>query len=88
MSKASKRTAAARRAEMEEVRRVESSRERRIRILTITINSVIAVGLVGWGHQISVTSASDVRGGHFLTHYVQGPQTPDPGAARTGGLTS
>jgi len=44
--------------------------------------------LTAWGHQLSVDKASDPRVGQFLTKYVQGAQTPEPGAACTGGLTA
>ncbi|MFC9426202.1 DUF3105 domain-containing protein [Streptomyces sp. NPDC056987] len=42
--------------------------------------------LSAWGKQVSVDSASDSRVGQFLTKYVQGEQTPEPGAACTGGM--
>ncbi len=38
-----------------------------------------------WGLQLRVTSASDPRLAQFLTKYEQGPQTPEPGAACSGG---
>ncbi|MFF3875205.1 DUF3105 domain-containing protein [Streptomyces sp. NPDC001978] len=44
--------------------------------------------LSAWGHQVSVNTASDPRVEQFLTKYVQGPQTPEPGAACTNGLTA
>ena len=44
--------------------------------------------LSAWGHQLSVNKASDPRVEQFLTKYVQGSQTPEPGAACTGGLTA
>lgn len=44
--------------------------------------------LTAWGHQLSVNTASDPRADQFLTKYVQGPQTPEPGAACTNGLTA
>jgi hypothetical protein len=44
--------------------------------------------LSAWGHQLSVDTASDPRVQEFITAYVQGPQTPEPGAPCTGGLTS
>ncbi|NEE58476.1 DUF3105 domain-containing protein, partial [Streptomyces sp. SID8455] len=31
-------------------------------------------------------SATDDRVAQFMTKYIQGPQTPEPGAACTGGL--
>lgn len=37
-----------------------------------------------WEHQITATSASDPRITKFLQTYVQGPQTPEPGAACSG----
>ncbi|MEU5531729.1 DUF3105 domain-containing protein [Streptomyces sp. NPDC020362] len=44
--------------------------------------------LSAWAHQLSVKTASDPRVAQFLTKYVQGPQTPEPGAACTNGLTA
>lgn len=38
-----------------------------------------------WGKQLKVTSATDPRLREFLREYVQGPQTPEPGAACVGG---
>ncbi|MFE0253343.1 DUF3105 domain-containing protein [Streptomyces sp. NPDC059010] len=43
--------------------------------------------LSAWGHQRTVTSASDPNVGKFFETYVQGKQTPEPGAACTGGLS-
>ncbi|WP_031108191.1 DUF3105 domain-containing protein [Streptomyces sp. NRRL S-146] len=40
-----------------------------------------------WGKQLGVKSASDPRVQQFLDKYVQGKQTPEPGAACTGGKT-
>ncbi|MFD4275381.1 DUF3105 domain-containing protein [Streptomyces cyaneofuscatus] len=42
--------------------------------------------LSAWGKQVAVDDASDSRVGQFFSKYVQGPQTPEPGAACTGGL--
>lgn len=42
--------------------------------------------LSAWGKQVTVKSATDPRVAQFFTKYVQGPQTPEPGAACTGGL--
>ncbi|MGC4971685.1 DUF3105 domain-containing protein [Streptomyces sp. DT199] len=44
--------------------------------------------LAAWGKQLSVDSASDPRVEKFLNKYVQGAQTPEPGAACTGGITA
>ncbi|MGW0825348.1 DUF3105 domain-containing protein [Streptomyces sp. NPDC002845] len=43
--------------------------------------------LSAWGNQLKVDSASDARVQKFLDKYVQGEQTPEPGAACTGGMT-
>ena len=37
-----------------------------------------------WGHQIRATSASDPRIQKFVNTYLQGPQTPEPGASCSG----
>ncbi|MGW1779931.1 DUF3105 domain-containing protein [Streptomyces sp. NPDC002143] len=42
--------------------------------------------LTAWGHQRTVTSASDANVDAFFEKFVQGEQTPEPGAACTGGL--
>ncbi|MFD5425271.1 DUF3105 domain-containing protein [Streptomyces sp. NPDC127084] len=46
------------------------------------------VMLSAWGRQLTVGSADDPRVDQFLTKYVQGPQTPEPGATCAGGLTA
>jgi Protein of unknown function (DUF3105) len=38
-----------------------------------------------WGTQLKLTDASDSRIAKFISTYAQGPQTPEPGAACTGG---
>ncbi|WSQ11819.1 DUF3105 domain-containing protein [Streptomyces sp. NBC_01231] len=45
-----------------------------------------AVMLSAWGRQLTVSSASDPRVQKFLGKYVQGAQTPEPGAPCSGGL--
>jgi uncharacterized protein DUF3105 len=42
--------------------------------------------LSAWAHQRTVKSASDPDVDKFFASFVQGPQTPEPGAACTGGL--
>ncbi|MER8089143.1 DUF3105 domain-containing protein [Streptomyces sp. NPDC058316] len=42
--------------------------------------------LSAWGNQVTVDGADDPRVGRFFAAFVQGPQTPEPGAACTGGL--
>ncbi|MFJ2112848.1 MULTISPECIES: DUF3105 domain-containing protein [unclassified Streptomyces] len=49
-------------------------------------NQAGAIMLSAWGKQVTVDSASDARVDQFFTKYVQGSQTPEPGAACTGGL--
>ena len=46
------------------------------------------ITLSAWGRQLTVEKASDSRVEQFLLRYVQGAQTPEPGAACTGGLTA
>ncbi|MFF7755495.1 DUF3105 domain-containing protein [Streptomyces sp. NPDC007971] len=41
--------------------------------------------LSAWGHQVAVKSASDPEVNKFFATYVQGQQTPEPGASCTGG---
>ncbi len=44
------------------------------------------VVLSAWGKQLTVDDAEDGRVVDFLREYVQGPQTPEPGAACSGGV--
>ncbi|TFB99770.1 DUF3105 domain-containing protein [Cryobacterium adonitolivorans] len=39
-----------------------------------------------WGKQLQVQSADDPRLSEFLATYLQGPQTPEPGAPCSGGV--
>jgi hypothetical protein len=43
--------------------------------------------LTAWGHQRTVTGASDPNVDKFFAEFVQGSQTPEPGAPCTGGLS-
>ncbi|MFD3804682.1 DUF3105 domain-containing protein [Streptomyces sp. NPDC058611] len=45
-----------------------------------------AIMLSAWGKQLTVETSDDPRVAQFFTKYVQGPQTPEPGAACTSGL--
>ncbi|MCX5396632.1 DUF3105 domain-containing protein [Streptomyces sp. NBC_00102] len=47
-----------------------------------------AIMLSAWGKQLTVEGPDDERVGRFLAAYVQGPQTPEPGAPCTGGLAA
>ncbi|MEU5684553.1 DUF3105 domain-containing protein [Streptomyces venezuelae] len=44
------------------------------------------VMLTAWAHQRTVTGADDPKVKEFFSTYVQGKQTPEPGAACTNGL--
>ncbi|GHH34198.1 DUF3105 domain-containing protein [Streptomyces candidus] len=46
-----------------------------------------AIMLSAWGKQVTVDGADDPRVNQFFTRYVMGPQTPEPGAACSNGLT-
>lgn len=48
-------------------------------------NQTSPIELSAWGHQLSVTSAADPEVAKFFETYVQGKQTPEPGASCTGG---
>jgi len=43
------------------------------------------ITVTAWGKQLNVDSATDARIAKFISKYMQGPQTPEPGAACTGG---
>ncbi|MBD0420047.1 DUF3105 domain-containing protein [Streptomyces sp. TRM S81-3] len=43
--------------------------------------------LTAWGHQRTVTGAGDANVDKFFEKFVQGEQTPEPGAACTNGLS-
>ncbi|WP_206344628.1 DUF3105 domain-containing protein [Streptomyces mesophilus] len=45
-----------------------------------------ALMLTAWGKQVTVDSAKDPRVDSFFAKFVQGKQTPEPGAACTNGL--
>ncbi|MFE9697944.1 DUF3105 domain-containing protein [Streptomyces sp. NPDC006270] len=47
-----------------------------------------AIMLSAWGKQVAVDSADDERVDRFFAQYVQGAQTPEPGAPCTGGLAT
>jgi Protein of unknown function (DUF3105) len=46
------------------------------------------ITLSAWGHQLGVAKADDPRVAKFFDTYVQGDQTPEPGAPCTGGKAS
>lgn len=51
-------------------------------------NQSSPITLSAWGHQLNVQKESDPRVAEFLGKYVQGEQTPEPGAACTGGKST
>ncbi|MEV4232027.1 DUF3105 domain-containing protein [Streptomyces bobili] len=81
MSKTSKKTAAAaRRTKIEEARRAERARERRGRILTVTISTVILAGLVGWGaYAINDANEKEARQAAAAKKPVSGEKSWDAG---------
>jgi hypothetical protein len=44
--------------------------------------------LTAWGHQLQLNSADDQRIDPFLVRYLQGEQTPEPGAVCHSGIGS
>ncbi|MGI5194295.1 DUF3105 domain-containing protein [Streptomyces sp. CA-288835] len=79
MSKTSKKAAAeARRAKIEEMRRAEKARERRNRIITITLSTVIVAGLVGWGgYALNSANEKDEQQAAAKKKPVRGEKTWD-----------
>jgi hypothetical protein len=49
-------------------------------------NQAAPLMLSAWGHQVAVKSAKDPEVNKFFATYVQGRQTPEPGASCTGGV--
>ncbi|MGA4506849.1 DUF3105 domain-containing protein [Propionibacteriaceae bacterium G1746] len=45
------------------------------------------VALSAWGHQLKLDTVDDTKITAFIRDYRQGPQTPEPGAACTGGTS-
>lgn len=45
------------------------------------------IALSAWGHQLKLDSVDDTKIGAFIREYKQGPQTPEPGAACSGGTS-
>ncbi len=46
------------------------------------------IALSAWGLQLKVDNVSDERINQFIAAYEQGPQTPEPGAACSGGIST
>ncbi|MEW2622046.1 DUF3105 domain-containing protein [Streptomyces sp. NPDC048106] len=49
-------------------------------------NQAAPLMLSAWGHQVAVKSANDPEVNKFFAAFVQGSQTPEPGASCTGGV--
>ncbi|GLX48394.1 membrane protein [Streptomyces hygroscopicus subsp. hygroscopicus] len=49
-------------------------------------NQAAPLMLSAWGRQVTVKSATDPEVNKFFADFVQGPQTPEPGASCTGGV--
>lgn len=45
------------------------------------------IAVSAWGHQLKLDSVDDTKIGAFIREYKQGPQTPEPGAACSGGTS-
>ncbi|MGA4670540.1 DUF3105 domain-containing protein [Propionibacteriaceae bacterium Y1923] len=45
------------------------------------------IALSAWGHQLKLDSVDDTKITAFIREYKQGPQTPEPGAACSGGTS-
>lgn len=65
--------------------RGQSPRKRGYVILSPYPGLPASVVASAWGKQLRLASASDPRLPQFITTYAQGPQTPEPGAACSGG---
>ncbi|PKQ25409.1 MAG: hypothetical protein CVT64_10450 [Actinobacteria bacterium HGW-Actinobacteria-4] len=55
-------------------------------LLSPVPNLASPVVLTAWGLQLELDDADDDRLDVFLTKYIQGPQTPEPGASCQGGV--
>ncbi|MGK9462105.1 DUF3105 domain-containing protein [Streptomyces sp. G6] len=79
MSKTSKKAAAAsRKARIEDMRRAERARERRNRIITITLSAVIVAGIVGFGaYALNSANEKDKQRAAAAKKPVRGEKTWD-----------
>jgi len=66
----------------------ELARGRRYLVLSPYPDLPTAVAASAWGIQVQVDSATDERLSTFISRYMQGPQTPEPGATCSGGIGS
>ncbi|MCY0906226.1 DUF3105 domain-containing protein [Arthrobacter sp. H14-L1] len=55
-------------------------------LLSPNPNQPEPVTVTAWGNQLALQEAGDARIPAFLKAFVQGPQTPEPGAACSGGV--
>ena len=60
--------------------------DRHTYLLVSPFEGVDGVVASAWGVQVELDGAADERLEPFLVKYLQGPQTPEPGAACSGGV--
>ncbi|MFF2010524.1 DUF3105 domain-containing protein [Streptomyces sp. NPDC058195] len=77
-------TSKAKKADLDKLReRVESTP---YSLMSPVEDQAAPLMLSAWGTQVTVKDSADSRVEQFFTKYVQGAQTPEPGAACTGGI--
>lgn len=62
------------------------ARGRRYLLLSPYPDLPMPVVASGWGVQVQVDNAADEQLSSFITQYMEGPQTPEPGATCSGGI--
>jgi len=62
------------------------ARGRRYLLLSPYPNLPAPIAASAWGLQVQVENATDNQLSTFVTRYMQGPQTPEPGATCSGGI--
>jgi len=67
---------------------LEGLADREFMLLSPNDTQTSPIIATAWGHQLEVDTADDAQLPLFISEYVQGPQTPEPGAACTGGTTT
>ncbi len=69
-----------------EVDRLRDLAEQHTYLLVSPLDGVEGVVASAWGLQVQLDGADDERLKPFLLAYLQGPQTPEPGAPCSGGI--
>lgn len=67
---------------------LEGLADREFMLLSPNDTQTSPVVATAWGQQLEVDTADDAQLPLFISEYVQGPQTPEPGAVCTGGTTT